>query len=126
MGAGAGNDAAGGLRHNVPHIVAVVIDPAIIDIGCRHHPEHPYSSPAVGVVNDDARSVFAKTNERFDVITLGLVDSHTTTAMTKARLSLRLHARKHHAASLLADGGIIVLSFEAPEAVHRRPDGEDE
>src|SRR5262245_51701291 len=115
VGAGAGNDAAGGLRHGVPHIVAVEIDPAIIAIGRRNHPEHPYSSPAVHVVNDDARSFFARTNERFDVITFGLLDSHTTTAMTNARLDHYVYTRESitRAASLLADGGIVVLSFEA-------------
>ena len=38
---------------------------------------------AVVVVNDDARSYFATSAEKFDVIAFGLLDSHTTTAMTK-------------------------------------------
>ena len=115
VGAGAGNDAAGGLRHGVEHTTAVEIDPAIIAIGRRHHPEHPYSAPAVQVVNDDARSFFATTQERFDVITFGLLDSHTTTAMTNARLDHYVYTRESitRAASLLTDGGIVVLSFEA-------------
>jgi Spermine/spermidine synthase domain len=115
VGAGAGNDAAGGLRHGVQHTTAVEIDPAIIAFGRRYHPEHPYDSPAVHVVNDDARSFFARTNERFDVITFGLLDSHTTTAMTNARLDHYVYTRESitRVASLLADGGIIVLSFEA-------------
>jgi hypothetical protein len=115
VGAGAGNDAAGGLRHGVEHTTAVEIDPAIIAFGREYHPEHPYSSPAVRVVNDDARSFFATTHERFDVIAFGLLDSHTTTAMTNARLDHYVYTRESitRAASLLADGGIIVLSFEA-------------
>ena len=115
VGAGAGNDAAGGLRQGVARTVAVEIDPAIIVLGRRHHPEQPYSSSAVQVVNDDARSFFAKTFERFDVITFGLLDSHTTTAMTNARLDHYVYTRESiaRAASLLAEGGIIVLSFEA-------------
>ena len=115
VGAGAGNDAAGGLRHGVEHTTAVEIDPAIIAFGRRYHPEQPYSSPTVQVVNDDARSFFATTHERFDVITFGLLDSHTTTAMTNARLDHYVYTRESitRAASLLADGGLIVLSFEA-------------
>jgi spermine/spermidine synthase len=118
VGAGAGNDAAGGLRHGVSRTIAVEIDPAIIALGRRYHPEHPYSSPAVQVVNDDARSFFATTHDRFDVITFGLLDSHTTTAMTNARLDHYVYTRESitRAASLLADGGIIVLSFEAQKA----------
>jgi spermidine synthase len=115
VGAGTGNDVAGALRHGVPDVVAVEIDPAILDLGRRFHPEHPYDSPAVRLVNDDARSYFATSTERFDVISFGLLDSHTTTAMTNARLDHYVYTREslRQAKSLLADGGVIVLSFEA-------------
>ena len=115
VGAGAGNDVAGGLRHHVKHIVAVEIDPAIISLGTRYHPERPYSSPAVHIVNDDARSFFASNNEKYDVISFGLLDSHTTTAMTNARLDHYVYTREsiRRAKSLLTKNGIIVLSFEA-------------
>jgi spermidine synthase len=115
VGAGAGNDAAGGLRHEVGEITAVEIDPAIISMGSRYHPERPYSSPAVQLVIDDARSFFATSDRSFDVIVFGLLDSHTTTAMTNARLDHYVYTREsiEQAKSLLAPGGIIVLSFEA-------------
>jgi hypothetical protein len=115
VGAGAGNDVAGGLRHGVTSIVAVEIDPAIIALGRAFHPERPYAAPAVRVVNDDARSYLATTDERFDVITFGLLDSHTTTAMTNARLDSYVYTRESlaRARSLLAPGGVLVLSFEA-------------
>jgi spermidine synthase len=115
VGAGAGNDAAGGIRHGVGEITAVEIDPAIISLGQSYHPERPYSSPAVQLVNDDARSFFATTDKSFDVIAFGLLDSHTTTAMTNARLDHYVYTRESiaQAKSLLAPGGIMVLSFEA-------------
>jgi spermidine synthase len=115
VGAGSGNDAAGGLRHRVKEVVAVDIDPAIIAMGRNYHPEQPYSSPHVKVVNDDARSFFATCKEKFDVISFGLLDSHTTGAMTNARLDHYVYTRESiaRAKSLLADGGILVLSFEA-------------
>jgi spermidine synthase len=115
VGAGAGNDAAGGLRHNVKEITAVEIDPAIIEIGRNYHHENPYASPSVKIVNDDARSFFATTAEKFDVISFGLLDSHTTTAMTNARLDHYVYTREsiQKAKSLLADGGIMVMTFEA-------------
>jgi hypothetical protein len=118
VGAGAGNDVAGGLRYGVSSIVAVEIDPAIIAMGRAFHPERPYASPAVRVVNDDARSYLATTDERFDVITFGLLDSHTSTAMTNARLDSYVYTRESliRAKSLLAPGGLIVLSFEAQKA----------
>ncbi|MDP3183007.1 MAG: hypothetical protein Q8M54_09365 [Desulfobaccales bacterium] len=115
VGAGSGNDAAGGLRHGVKKITAVEIDPAIIALGRSFHPEKPYSSPAVRLINDDARSYFATSNKKYDVISFGLLDSHTTTAMTNARLDHYVYTRESisRAKSLLADGGIMVLSFEA-------------
>jgi hypothetical protein len=41
VGAGSGNDAAGARRGGAKHITAVDIDPAIIAMGTRHHPEKP-------------------------------------------------------------------------------------
>ncbi len=115
VGAGSGNDAAGGLRHGVKKITAVEIDPAIISLGRNYHPEKPYASTAVRLVNDDARSYFATSNKKYDVISFGLLDSHTTTAMTNARLDHYVYTRESlfRAKSLLAEGGIMVLSFEA-------------
>jgi len=115
VGAGSGNDAAGALRHNIPSIAAVEIDPAIINLGRTLHPEHPYSSPDVKIVNDDARSFFATTGEKYDVISFGLLDSHTTTALTNARLDHYVYTRESivQAKSRLEAGGIIALTFDA-------------
>ena len=114
VGAGSGNDVAGALRNGAEEVVAVEIDPAIIEYGKQFHPEKPYSDPRVRVVNDDARSYFATSTEKFDVIVFGLLDSHTTTAMTNARLDHYVYTRESmkHAKTLLNDGGVEVLSFE--------------
>lgn len=115
VGAGSGNDVAGCLRNGAKRVVAVEIDPVIIDIGRRFHPERPYADPRVEVVNDDARSYFATTAEKFDVILFGLLDSHTTTSMTNARLDHYVYTRESLARTkeLLAPGGVAVLSFYA-------------
>jgi spermidine synthase len=114
VGAGTGNDAAGAIRNGAKSITAVEIDPAIIQIGKDNHPENPYASPIVQVVNDDARSFFATTEDKYDVIVFGLLDSHTTTAMTNARLDHYVYTIEsiEQARSLLEDGGIMVLTFE--------------
>ena len=115
VGAGTGNDAAGALRNGTQSVTAVEIDPAIINIGRDIHPEQPYSNPKVHVVNDDARSFISNTEQKFDVISFGLLDSHTTTAMTNARLDHYVYTLESikQAKSILNEGGIIVLSFEA-------------
>ncbi|MEX2174727.1 MAG: methyltransferase domain-containing protein [Pirellulaceae bacterium] len=115
VGAGSGNDAAGALRGGAQQVTAVEIDPAIVEMGRRHHPERPYDSPQVQVVIDDARSFFATTDQQYDLIIFGLLDSHTTTSMTNARLDHYVYTRESitRAKSLLAPRGVMVLSFEA-------------
>jgi Spermine/spermidine synthase domain len=116
VGAGSGNDVAGALRNGARRVVAVEIDPVIIEVGRRFHPERPYADRRVEVVNDDARSYFATSAEKFDVIVFGLLDSHTTTGgMSNARLDHYVYTRESiaRAKELLAPGGVMVLSFYA-------------
>ena len=115
VGAGSGNDVAGALRGNSSRVTAVDIDPVIIDMGRKYHPERPYQSDRVTVVNDDARSFFATTQEKYDLIIFGLLDSHTMTSMTNARLDHYVYTREslEHAKSLLTQDGVISLNFMA-------------
>lgn len=113
VGAGSGNDVAAALRHGVEKVTAVDIDPVIADIGKRFHPEKPYDSPKVKLVIDDARSVFATTQEHYDMVVFALLDSHASTAMTNARLDHFVYTRESitRAKELLNPGGVIALSF---------------
>jgi hypothetical protein len=106
---------AGALRGGAQQVTAVEIDPAIISFGRRYHPERPYDSSRVKVVTDDARSYFATSGEKFDLIVFGLLDSHTTTSLTNARLDHYVYTRESlsRARELLADGGVMFLSFDA-------------
>jgi spermidine synthase len=76
VGSGAGNDVAAALRHNST-VDAVEIDPAILALGRREHPEHPYASPDVTATLTDARAFLKRTSKRYDLILFGLLDSHT-------------------------------------------------
>jgi len=118
VGAGSGNDVAGGLRNGVQQIVAVEIDPVILSMGQRYHPEQPYASPKVTIVKDDARSFMANCREKFDVVLFGLLDSHTTSAMTNTRLDHYVYTRESltQARSLLAEHGVLALSFEVQKS----------
>jgi spermidine synthase len=113
VGAGTGNDVAGALRHGVSRITAVEIDPAIVALGREYHPERPYDSDDVRVVTTDARSFFATTTDKYDIISFGFLDSHTTTAMTNARLDHYVYTRESisRAKSLLREGGVLSLAF---------------
>ena len=115
VGAGSGNDVAGALRHGPEHVTAVEIDPVILDWGRKYHPEKPYSSPRVVTITDDARSFLATDRSRYDVISFGLLDSHTTTSMTNARLDHFVYTQEgvERARARLAEGGVIVMNFFA-------------
>ena len=77
VGSGTGNDVAAALRNDSQSIDAVEIDPAILELGKREHPEHPYDSPRVSLHVTDARAFLKRTPRRYDLILFGLLDSHT-------------------------------------------------
>src|SRR5207249_2402495 len=56
VGAGTGNDVAAALRADAKDVTAVEIDPTILFLGERLHPERPYADSRVRIVNDDART----------------------------------------------------------------------
>jgi hypothetical protein len=114
VGAGAGNDVASALRHGAAEVNAVEIDPLIVEIGKRLHPEHPYQSSKVNIFIDDARSFFKKTEKQYDLIVFGLLDSHTLfSTMPSLRLDNFVYTIEsfEETARLLSQDGIIVLTF---------------
>src|SRR5205085_4132812 len=69
VGAGTGNDVAAALRAGATEVDAVDIDPAVVALGRRHHPEHPYDDARVRVIVDDARAAFRRLPARhYDVV----------------------------------------------------------
>jgi len=76
VGSGTGNDVAAALRHDSRSVEAVEIDRAILELGKREHPEHPYDSPRVSIHVDDARAFLKRTKPSYDLILFGLLDSH--------------------------------------------------
>jgi hypothetical protein len=77
LGAGSGTDVAAALKHGVRHVDAVEIDPVIIRLGKRWHPDRPYYDPRVTVINDDARHFLRTSNKKYDLVVFALIDSLT-------------------------------------------------
>ena len=77
VGSGAGNDVAAANRFNIKNITAVEIDPIILELGKKYHPENPYNFKNVKSVVNDARNYITKTNNKFDAIVYALLDSQT-------------------------------------------------
>ena len=112
LGAGTGNDLSILLAMGVEEVHAVEIDPVILQLGREVHPAKPYDDPRVVVHNTDARSFLNETDERFDVIAFGTLDSMTRlSALSNVRLDNFVYTREAIAAArdhLTADGGLVL------------------
>jgi SAM-dependent methyltransferase len=112
IGAGSGNDVAAVLRRGAGHVDAVEIDPRLMEIAERNHPEDPYGDPRVDTHVDDGRAFLERSDTRWDRILLALPDSLT---LVQGQSSVRLEsylfteeavrsAREH-----LAPGGVFAM-----------------
>jgi spermidine synthase len=115
VGAGAGNDAAAALRNGAVHVDAVEIDPVIYKLGRKLHPERPYDSDKVNVIINDARNFLRRSDQKYDMIIFGFLDSLTgTSGYTNMRVDNFVYSREafEQARRLLKPEGILVLKFE--------------
>jgi SAM-dependent methyltransferase len=115
LGAGAGNDVAAALRNDATHVDAVEIDPAIIDIGLKYHPEKPYDSALVKTYTADARAFLRNdSHSGYDLVVLGMLDSHTVlSSMSSIRLDNYVYTVEslQQALRRLQPNGVLALSF---------------
>jgi SAM-dependent methyltransferase len=114
LGAGTGNDVAVALEEGAEEVHAVEIDPVILGLGETLHPNRPYDDPRVTTVVADARSFLNQTEERYDLIVFGTLDSQThLSALSSVRLDNFVYTREsvEAAARRLEPGGGMVLLF---------------
>jgi spermidine synthase len=114
VGAGSGNDVAAALRASAASVTAVEIDPTILFLGERLHPERPYADPRVHIVNNDARTFLRNSHDRFDMIVYGLLDSHTMHgSMANVRLDSFVYTVEafREAGAHLSDDGLLAVTF---------------
>ncbi len=112
LGAGTGNDVSVAIDERAERVDAVEIDPQILRLGAQH-PDRPYDSPRVRAVNTDAREFLNYSEEKYDLIVFGTLDSMTRlSALSNVRLDNYVYtvecleaARRH----LTPDGGIVML-----------------
>jgi spermidine synthase len=114
VGSGTGNDVAAALRGGAEHVDAIEIDPAILLLGREAHPEHPYGSPRVRAVVNDARSFLRTTDQHYDLIVFGLLDSHTLLSQASSvRLDSFVYTVQamREARARLKPNGMLSLAF---------------
>lgn len=115
VGSGTGNDVAGALRNNSRSVDAVEIDPAILDLGKREHPEHPYDSSRVVIDMTDARAFLKRSPRQYDLILFGLLDSHTQFSdYSNMRIDNFVYTEEsfREASSHLSPNGVIFIKFQ--------------
>ncbi len=115
LGSGMGNDVAAALRNAAGQVVAVEIDPLILQLGERLHFEKPYDSPRVRRVLNDARSYIQNSEDRFDLIMFSLLDSHTNLShFSNIRIDNFVYTKEalQAARRLLRPDGIFIIKFQ--------------
>ena len=119
VGSGTGNDTAYALEKGVSSIDAVEIDPVIIHIGEKYHPQKPYQSEKVNIIKNDARNFIQHTKKKYDLIVYGMLDSHSSLS---GKGGIRLDSYVYtvesfkEARKILSDDGYLSLSFNLSEA----------
>jgi hypothetical protein len=123
VGAGMGNDVSAALRSDMGHVDAVEIDPSILELGRKFHPENPYADPRVLAITDDARAFLNKSDQAYDLVVFGLLDSHTLlSSMTSVRLDSYVYTLNsfERVKTHLNPGGFVVITFAANEWIRER------
>jgi SAM-dependent methyltransferase len=126
LGAGTGNDVAVALDQGAERVDAVEIDPRILDIGRRMHPDSPYADPRVRTFTTDARAFLNDTNETYDLIVFGTLDSMTRlSALSNVRLDNFVYTVECFRAArwhLSPDGGVVMYFLVAAPFIETHHD----
>ena len=118
LGAGTGNDVSAALRHGALQVDAIDIDPGIIELGKRFHPEQPYASGKVTLHVNDARAFLKNTNAQYDLVLFGLLDSQQVlSAFGSVRLDNFVYTVEgmRDAFARVKPQGSLVVTFELYE-----------
>jgi len=112
IGAGSGTDVAVALLRGAKRVDAVEIDPGIVFIGERYHPDAPYQDPRVHIHVTDGRQFLRNTGRTYDLIIFALPDSlMRISSMSNVRLESYLFTMEAFAdvRAHLAKGGTFAL-----------------
>lgn len=122
IGAGNGNDVAVALQNGAENIDAVEIDPEIIKIGKTLHPDHPYSSDKVRIINTDARTFINNTDKKYDLVIFATLDSMTKlSALSNVRLDNFIYTDEciESVKRVLSEKGGLVMNFSIADPAIR-------
>jgi spermidine synthase len=116
LGAGGGMEVLSALNHGASQVVAVELDPNVIelvDVRFQEFSGSLYRNPKVEVVLVEARRFLETTDERFDLISLALLDSFFSSSTgVQAAAESYLYTVESLAAAInrLTPGGILAIT----------------
>jgi spermidine synthase len=91
IGVGGGCDLLSAHLYGVPEIIGVELNPIFIDLHSKHPYYKVYSNvmalPNLKLYVDDARSWFASTNQKFDLVQMSMIDTWAATGAGAFSLS---------------------------------------
>ena len=114
VGAGGGQDVEAALLNGAEHVDAVEIDPELVALSRRINASGVYDDPRVRVRVDDARAFLRRTQEKYDLIVFGYLDSQALfSSMSNVRLDGYVYTVESIRAAFerLTDDGALSLSF---------------
>lgn len=112
VGSGSGTDVAVALALGAQSVEAVEIDPGIVELGRRFHPDRPLDDPRVQVVVADGREVVRNADARYDLVVFALPDSLIRlSSLSAVRLESYLFTVEsfREVRRILRDDGLFVL-----------------
>lgn len=123
IGVGGGRDVLGARIFGVPEITGIEINPILVRLLTTEKPYADFAGinrlPGVQLVVDEARSWFARTEQRFDVIQMSLIDTWAATGAGAFSLSenglYTVEAWRIFLKRLTSDGVFTVSRWHAPD-----------
>lgn len=118
LGSGGGMDVEAALLAGASHVDAVDVDPVLIELSREYNASGVYDDPRVDVHVNDARAFLQQTQERYDLVVFGFLDSQ---ALSSYMSNLRLDGFTYTVESvaraweLLEPDGMLALSFSASQ-----------
>lgn len=119
LGGGLGNDAASALAHGASEVYVVDIDPDILRLSDRFHPNRPYRDPRVRLIVDDARHFLETDRGRYDLILFGVLEARSLfSQFANLRLDNYVYTLEalEAARDRLTDRGVLWLNMWVPKA----------
>ena len=112
IGAGSGSDTTLALWYGASTVDAVEIDPLILDLGRKLHPDQPYSDERVSAYVDDGRAFLRRTDRRYDLVIFAQTDSLSlVTTTSNLRIDSFLFTKEAFSSvrDHLKDDGVFLL-----------------